>query len=191
MLRLLANVILVLLTVLYPFAIYYGLEIQQLEARYMAVFLLAVFALRHVLTRRKQQPNQPHNHLLLVLLSIFALLVFMLNSAESLRFYPVLINLCMLFTFAYTVVYPPSMIERFARIANPNLPDQAISYTRKVTLVWCAFFALNAAFSAYTAVFFSLKAWSLYNGLIAYGFVGLIFIVEYPVRLWVQRRHKG
>ena len=191
MLRLLANGILVLLTVLYPFAIYYGLEFQELEARYMAVFLLAMFALRHILARRKAQPAQPQNSLMLVLLSIFALLVFMLNSEESLRFYPVLINLCMLFTFAYTLVYPPSMIERFARIADPQLPDHATAYTRKVTFVWCGFFALNALFSAYTAVFFSLKAWSLYNGLIAYGFVALLFIVEFPVRLWVQRRHKS
>lgn len=191
MLRQLANATLVLLTVLYPFAIYYGLEFQQLEARYMAVLLLAVFALRHVLGRGKQQPEQPHNRLLMILLGIFALLVFMLNSEESLRFYPVLINLCMLFTFAYTLVYPPSMIERFARLAVKDLPDHAIGYTRKVTMVWCGFFAFNALFSAYTALFFSLKNWSLYNGLIAYGLVGLLFVLELPVRMWFQRRHEG
>lgn len=191
MLRWLVNSVLVLLTLLYPFAIYFGLEYKQLEARYLAVLLLAVFALRHLLTRsRQQQEQQPHNRLMLILLSIFALLIFMLNSESGLRFYPVLINLCMLFTFAYTLIYPPSMIERFSRLVTPELSPQGVAYTRKVTMVWCVFFTMNALFSAYTALFFSLKAWSLYNGLIAYGLVGLMFVVEYPVRLYVKRRHQ-
>ena len=32
------------------------------------------------------------------------------------------------------------MIERFARIREPNLSMQAVSYTRRVTQVWCVFF---------------------------------------------------
>lgn len=190
MLRLLLNAILVLLTLLYPFAVYYGLEYQQLEARYLAVFLLAVFALRQLLGRKKKGVEQPYSRLLFILLVIFLLLVFMANSESSLRFYPVLINLSMLFTFAYTLVYPPTIIERFARLSSKDFPPEAVAYSRKLTLVWCAFFSANAVFSAYTALFFSLHAWSLYNGLIAYGFVALIFIVEYPIRLWVQRRYQ-
>jgi len=190
MLQPLLNAVLALLTLLYPFAIYYGLEYQQLEARFFAVFLLAVFALRHLIGRKKKAVEQPHSRLLFILLAIFLLLVFMANSESSLRFYPVLINLSMLFTFAYTLVYPPTIIERFARLSSKDFPPEAVAYARKLTLVWCAFFTLNALFSAYTALFFSLQAWSLYNGLIAYGFVALIFIVEYPVRLYVQRGYK-
>jgi len=53
-----------------------------------------------------------------------------------------------------------------------------VLYTRRVTQIWCAFFVLNGAFSAYTAFFWSPDAWSLYNGAIAYGMIGLLLLGE-------------
>jgi uncharacterized membrane protein len=44
--------------------------------------------------------------------------------------------------------------------------------------VWCAFFVLNGAFSAYTALYWSRPSWSLYNGAIAYGLIGVLLVAE-------------
>ncbi|HEY9034028.1 MAG TPA: hypothetical protein VIN71_08835 [Pseudomonadales bacterium] len=185
--RTVINSLLVLLTVLYPFAVFFGLE--HVQPRYLALLLLLVFVLRLLL--RPGQGFQRRDMLLLAVLLLFAGLVFTLNSQQGLLFYPVLINLFMLASFAATLLYPPSMIERFARIHNKTLPDHAIPYTRGVTMVWCLFFALNTLASAYTALFCPLHVWSLYNGLLAYGLVGLLFVLEYPVRLLYRRRHAG
>jgi uncharacterized membrane protein len=80
------------------------------------------------------------------------------------------------------------MIERFARIHEPNLPTRVVSYTRRVTQVWCIFFAANGAVALMTALWASPATWTLYNGLIAYVMMGLLFAGEYVVRWHFKRR---
>jgi len=58
----------------------------------------------------------------------------------------------------------PSMIERLARLREPRLPQAAIAYTRRVTQVWCVFFAINGAIALVTAIWASDQVWALYNG---------------------------
>jgi uncharacterized membrane protein len=65
----------------------------------------------------------------------------------------------------------------------------AISYTRRLTMVWIVFFIINALIAAYTAMATSAATWALYNGLISYMLIGLLLIVEYPVRLAYRKRH--
>lgn len=116
-----------------------------------------------------------------------ALASVLLDHAGALKLIPVVINFACLIGFTSTLRNPPSMIERFARLQEPELDDRAIAYTRKVTMVWCGFFMLNGSISLYTALFASMDIWTLYNGLIAYLFLGLLFIVEYCVRLYVKK----
>ena len=104
----------------------------------------------------------------------------------SVRLYPVFMNIAMLIAFAASIVKGPSMIERFARIMEPDLPERAVRYTRKVTMVWTGFFALNGAIAAWTAFYADWHVWSLYNGLIAYIAMGLLFGVEMIVRHFVH-----
>src|SRR3546814_9842236 len=70
--------------------------------------------------------------------------------------------------FFLSLLQPPSMIERFARIVEPNLPETGVWYTRQVTKIWCAFFVLNGAAALYTSTVASMEIWTLYNGSIAY-----------------------
>ena len=46
-----------------------------------------------------------------------------LKDHAWLKLYPVFMSLGALFIFASTLIRPPSMIERFARLAEPNLPE--------------------------------------------------------------------
>jgi uncharacterized membrane protein len=104
------------------------------------------------------------------------------GSELLLRFYPSLVNLGLLIAFGATLVRGPSMIEKFARLGQPDLPPGAVRYTRRVTQVWCGFFVLNGAFSAYTALAWSRASWSLYNGMIAYGLIGVLLAGEFAWR---------
>jgi len=88
------------------------------------------------------------------------------------------VNLGLLVAFGATLAHGPSMIEKFARMSNPELGEHAVRYTRRVTQMWCVFFTLNGAFSAYTALFWTRAAWSLYNGLIAYVLIGVLLVGE-------------
>jgi uncharacterized membrane protein len=112
------------------------------------------------------------------LLSCASAAIVLTNSELLLRLYPSLVNLGLLIAFGATLVRGPSMIEKFARLGNPDLPPGAVRHTRRVTQVWCVFFLLNGAFSAYTALYWSRASWSLYNGAIAYVLIGVLLIAE-------------
>lgn len=120
---------------------------------------------------------------------LLALLAYWSGALLPLRFYPVLVNAVFLTVFAYSLMVPPSTIERLARLQDPNLPPAAIAYTRGVTQVWCGFFALNGAIALYTAMFSSIAQWSFYNGFLAYLLMGLLFAGEYCARCYFKRRH--
>jgi uncharacterized membrane protein len=109
------------------------------------------------------------------------------DAHRAVRFYPVFMNAAMLAAFAASLVRGPSMIERLARIAEPDLPDSGVAYTRKVTLVWCVFLALNGLAALWTAFYASMAVWSLYNGFIAYLLMGALLGGEFLVRRWVRK----
>jgi uncharacterized membrane protein len=105
--------------------------------------------------------------------------------------YPVVVNMVLLFGFVWSLVFPPSAIERIARVTEPDLPDYAVRYTRRVTWVWCVLFLLNGIAALYTALFASLKTWTLYNGGLAYVLMGIILAGEYMIRRRVRAAHEA
>jgi uncharacterized membrane protein len=62
-----------------------------------------------------------------------------------------------------------------------------VAYTRRVTQVWCGFFVVNGLLALGTALWASEALWSLYTGVIAYVLMGVLFGVEYLVRLRFKR----
>lgn len=168
------NALIGLVSVLYPLAIYFSLG--NFEPRWVALILLSVALLRAFTSSEKFWRYAAGAALLLALLSMY------LNHATPLKLYPVIMSAALLSVFAISLWHPPSVIERLARLQDPNLPEQAIPYTRKVTMVWCFFFLVNGAIALFTALYSSDKIWALYNGLISYGLMGMLFVGEWLVR---------
>jgi uncharacterized membrane protein len=88
----------------------------------------------------------------------------------------------MLAIFACSLKFPPTVIERFARLKSPQLSLKALAYTRKVTVVWCCFFVVNASIALYTVFFASTKIWTLYNCFISYCLMVGLLLAEFLVR---------
>lgn len=105
----------------------------------------------------------------------------------ALKLYPVWVSAVLLAVFAVSLWKPPTAVERIARLQDPQLPPEAVRYTRRVTQVWCVFFLANGAVALGTAVWGSAEAWLLYNGLVSYLLVGLLFGAEWLVRRRVLR----
>jgi uncharacterized membrane protein len=103
------------------------------------------------------------------------------------RAYPIAISLTVAAVFALSLRFPPSVVERIARLSEPDLPPKGVAYTRRVTGVWVAFLLINAVISAATALWGSLNAWTLWNGFLSYIAMGLLFAGEYLVRLRMRR----
>jgi uncharacterized membrane protein len=178
--RHLLNPLLGILTLLYPAAVYFGL--QYLQPWSIAALLAGVLAIKLMLS--EQSWTKP----VLVCGLVFAGFAIWRNDFVSLRFYPVLVNAVMLLIFAGSLFYPPSIVERLARLQQPDLPPQGVCYTRRVTQVWCGFFIINGSIALATALWSSFAAWSLYNGLIAYLLMGLLFAGEYLIRRRTQKQ---
>ena len=73
-------------------------------------------------------------------------------------------------------------------IRNSAKEKSVERYCRKVCIAWCLFFILNAGISAFTALKCSDAVWSLYNGGISYALMGLMFAVEYIIRIQVNKK---
>jgi len=109
-----------------------------------------------------------------------------LQNHAWLKLYPVGMSLGALLIFALTLYKPPSMIERFARLVEPDLPASGVEWTRKVTIVWCIFFIFNASIALAT-VFAPTQIWVIYNGFFSYVLMGLLFLGEFILRKRHQR----
>ncbi|KJV05389.1 membrane protein [Methylocucumis oryzae] len=168
------------LVVVYPFAVFWAITViapWQIAALLLLLLLLRFVLLGHSVHWQKS--------LLLVAIAYCAFAVWQ-NTELSLRFYPVLIDFGFFGLFAASLIFPPPIIERIARLQHPNLPEQGVRYTRKVTYVWCVFLAINSFIALYTALWGSFFWWSLYNGFISYVLTALLMGAEYWVRIKTQ-----
>ena len=175
------------LWVAYPLVIFFGLQV--LEPRYVALALGAVLLLRQRdnAGRFLGSMSRVDWGVMLSLLGLASLTI-ITNSEIMLRMYPAGMSLGMLILFGLSLKFPPSMVERFARLSEPNLPAAGVRYTRVVTQVWCVFFVFNASVASYTALYCSRDTWGLYNGLIAYVLMGALFAGVWLVRLHQRAR---
>lgn len=171
------------LSLAYPLAVY--LLMGRFEPRWLAVLLCALAVLRAITSRERIW--------LLAALGTggLALWATLFNAALPLKLYPALVNAVLLLVFGLSLWFPPPVIERFARLQEPQLPPEAVRYTRRVTQVWCGFFVLNGGLALATALWASERVWALYNGLIAYGLMGTLFAGEWLVRQRVKARRHG
>ncbi len=168
--------------VLYPFLVGYGLA--QGYFVWVSV-LLMVLGLLRLLSKG--------NTLLWPLTGLAILcggLSLISKDQHWLKLYPVLMSIGSCVIFASTLLRPPSMIERFARLAEPDLPAEGVAWTRKVTMVWCGFFILNAAIALYTVYWAQIRIWVIYNGFISYVLMGCLLLGEYILRKRQQRLHQ-
>lgn len=166
----------------YPFVIYLGADL--FDFRWIAVLLLLLGLARvsGALFTKGGAPLQAQAVFAGTALAAIAALAWFSGKPDALYYYPVLVNLILLAIFGASLLNPPSIAERFARLSTPELPPEGQRYTRKVTIVWCGFFVLNAALALASALYGDKELWLFYNGFLSYMLVGVLFAGEFLVR---------
>lgn len=172
------------MVLVYPFIVLFGL--QLLPLRLLGMMLICLAGLR-IFLLRSHVSKSGLPILLSTLLLLTAIHAMIANDPGGLRFYPVAVNVVMLGMFSASLRWGPPVIERLARMSEPDLPPAAVDYTRKVTIAWSLFFIGNGLVAWYTAVFASFDIWALYNGAIAYGLIGAMFTIEWLIRRRVKQ----
>ncbi|CCH14609.1 hypothetical protein D7U87_15870 [Stenotrophomonas maltophilia] len=165
----------------YPLLVY--LAMGRFEPRWLSLLLFTLALLRALSTR------QPLWWAAAAGTGLLAVLATVLNQALPLKLYPALVNVVMLAVFGTSLRFGPPLVERLARLQEPDLPPFAVAYTRRVTQVWCGFFVLNGSLALLTALYASDRVWMLYNGLLAYVMMGVLFAGEWLVRRQVKAAH--
>ncbi|MBQ2552381.1 MAG: hypothetical protein II563_06020, partial [Treponema sp.] len=130
------------------------------------------------------------------------MLGFLTKETFFLKLYSASISVMFLIVFGSTLIFKPNMIFRFATLADKTVIGSSFEkdvykYCRNVTIIWCIFFIFNGTLSTITA--FSKEIfkvnddtanaiWSVYNGVISYALIGILFSSELFVRRIVNKR---
>jgi uncharacterized membrane protein len=95
------------------------------------------------------------------------------------------VYLSLLWLFGRTLVRGrEAFITRLARHARGGvLPPGMETYTRRLTLAWCGFFAAQLAVSALLLRFGSLDSWSLFINVLNFPLLALMFGADYLFRV--------
>lgn len=173
----------------YPVIVYFG--ITNWKPRAVAVLLLLVL----VAMLPIRYWNQGSEHLWAVVrapLAVLAMLVLaaLMDDRRLVLALPVLVNMILLLHFAGSLVGPVPVVERLARLEQPELSPSEVRYCRSVTWLWVAFFLVNGLVAGVLAVTGPLSLWAVYTGLVSYLLIGVVFTGEFVVRR-VRFRHFG
>ena len=185
------KVLTALVTALWPLIIFAAVIADVW--RYVLPVLALLMGLK-LITTLKARTAGPLVRVGLVLAAL-ALVLCLLSLAFSaigfMFYYPVAVNLIMLAVFLSSLRGEQSIVERLARLQDPNLSPRGVRYTRNVTKAWCVFFVLNGAIAAATAIIGDLKLWTWWNGLLSYGAMGLMFGGEYLLRCRLKAQERA
>jgi uncharacterized membrane protein len=170
-------------TLLYPGIVYVTRTVVP-PLTYVAVALaligLRLATLRSPIDRVWRAP-------LVIAATVIAFLA-ALDTPLAVKAYPVAVSLAVASVFGATLLHPPSLIERFARLREVDLPPAAHSYCRKVTIVWTVWLSANTIIAAILALPGNDAAWALWTGLVAYLIMGALFASEIVVRHIIRGR---
>jgi uncharacterized membrane protein len=182
-----SKIALTAIVIAYPIIVYFGLD--HFESRTLAIFLIGLAVARLILMKRVEgwTEKMPQAKFMIAALLIVCGVVIFSNSPDFLRYYPVIVSIIMFIVFFGSLFNPPTIIEQIARLQTPNLSGYWVGYTRKVTIVWCGFFVLNGTLALYTCLSTNIKIWALYNGLVSYLLMGVLFVGEFIIRRYLQR----
>lgn len=172
-----SRMIAVLASVAYPFAVYAGFG--RVGPIWVAIGLAALLAWRARAARDSTSLAAAAGVAALGAASV------LMGSALPLKLYPVLVSAALLLVFGMSVRHPPTVIERIARLTDPQLSPQGVAYTRRVTIAWCVFFVCNGGIALATVLWGSDEVWLAYNGFVSYIAMGAMFAGEWLLR----RRH--
>ena len=153
----------------YPFIIFFGIKV--LPPSFFGLILVGLLAMRFgVLLPDERLILLP----VLLGLLVYAIILVVLDSTSMLLFYPALVNFILCTVFANSLRYKESLLLRIVRARGVTISEYAPRYLYRLTAIWACFFVVNGIISVWT-ISLPMEAWMLYNGLISYFIIGLLF----------------
>lgn len=175
-----------LLLLAWPFLIWFGLAHSSLH--WLLPLMALLLFLRFRQTRRQAGPLRLVTQVVAVTGIALCVVSYLFKAHHLLLFYPVGVNLIMLALFGGSLWSAAPIVERLARLHEPDLPEAGVRYTRRVTQVWCCFFIINGSIALFTALYGDMSLWTAWNGIISYLLMGMLMSGEWLVRQRIIKR---
>lgn len=200
------KVLMAILGIAYPIIIFTCLVIFKLPVRIISLCVIVLGAALFISITGSQKEGQKFDFKPMLSCFLFltaGIVCFITQKVIFLKLYSVVISAVFLFLFGSTLFFEPNMIFRFATLADKtikgsNYEEPVKKYCKKVTVIWCIFFIINGTISVFTAFADKLipgvdselanTIWSVYNGGISYVLMGLLFLIEFIVRHFVNKK---
>ncbi|QKJ86712.1 hypothetical protein PMPD1_1762 [Paramixta manurensis] len=164
------------------------LSITHARWRWLLAVMGGLFLLRWLMSGRPKNAALAPGKYLAACGALLCLASFWLHENHLLLWYPVAVNIVMLLVFGGSLLSGMPLVERLARLREPNLPHVAVVYTRRVTQVWCLFFLVNGSVALATCLAGNMALWTGWNGMASYLLMGLLMGGEWLVRQRLRRR---
>lgn len=173
-----------LAVVTYPFAA--DAVLARFGVRAVAAVLLAGGAA--VLVARMRLDRRHPRSVLLEHGGVLALAALALASGATvwLLLFPALVNATLCVVFLASLREDPCIVEEVARWIEPFLPDFTRGYCRAVTLLWAAFFAVEALAIGVVALA-QPSGWRTVSVPLYFGALAILSVAEFVFRkLWFR-----
>jgi uncharacterized membrane protein len=170
----------------WPLLVGFGLAHNGLH--WLLPVMAALLLLRLLLVRKQAGPMRRVLQSVALAGIVLCVASSVLKAHQLLLFYPVVVNLVMLAVFGGSLWSAMPLVERLARLREPNLPPEGVRYTRQVTRIWCLFFIVNGSIALFTALHGDMRLWTAWNGVIAYLLMGALMAGEWLVRRRLMNR---
>ena len=170
----------------WPLLIGYALAHHRLQ--WLLPLMALLFFLRFCQSGRQAGPLRVVTQIVAAAGVTLCVASYLLKTHQLLLLYPVVVNAVMLAVFGGSLWSTMPIIERLARLQEPNLPLQAVRYTRRVTQVWSGFFIVNGSVALFTVAYGDMTLWTLWNGMIAYLLMGTLMAGEWLIRRRLRKR---
>ncbi|MEM6051099.1 hypothetical protein AAH450_11065 [Erwinia sp. P7711] len=150
--------------------------------RWLLPFAAVLFMLRWLMLRGRQGALPLLGKWLALAGAALSLSTLFLRENSLLLWYPVMVNAVMLMLFAGSLFSRMPLVERLARLREPELPPRGVRWTRRVTQIWSLFFIVNGSVALATCLMNNLLWWTWWNGLVSYLLMGLLMAGEWLLR---------
>lgn len=164
---------------IYPFIVFFAIR-RGFSLLVMSLVLLLVLIVNFILYKR---------FVILVFGLFLLLLIAVSRSFECFKLYPVFMNFAFALLFGASLLKKP-LVQSIAERLNGSLPPEGIIYARKVTIAWCVFLSCLTAIS-FATLFAPLEVWAIFNGMLSYILIAVMFASEYIVRRRVLNAGKA
>ena len=124
---------------------------------------------------------------ILISISFYIIVLFIIKRYIVLKYYPPICDFVIFLCFFISLFAKETIIQKFARLSGDKLKPQTLIYTRIVTYIWAVFTFLIFIISVWT-IFQSDRVWLIFNGIISYILVGVLFGIEYLIRIILKKR---